>query len=90
MHETVLTWEEWGRPRCLFWVTVGGGNTSEEVATGTPETDQTGTWGESRHEISQVQENFQEEVKGENSLVFISLSGNYIWICLGRLFRAHF
>lgn len=41
MHETALTWEEWGRPRCLFWVTVGGGTPREEFATVTPEMDQT-------------------------------------------------
>jgi len=45
MREALLTWEEWRRPRCLFWVTVGGGNPGEEVAAGTPGTDQTVAFG---------------------------------------------
>lgn len=50
-----------------------GGDPEGKVTAGMPEVDQNcGTW-ENRREISWIQESFQEEARGGNVLILVSL-----------------
>lgn len=79
MHETALTWEDLGRPCCLFWVTVGGGNPREEVTTGAPEMDQTVALGKRADMKSLRYRKVSKRKERENIVLVLSLSVEIIF-----------